>query len=163
MEAFEITGYYPGLLGEIVALHGRYYTEAMSFDITFEIQEGLELSGFMGRFDPTRDGLWAATAGERFAGAVVIDGLLKDRHGARLRWFIVSPEYQGRGLGWNLIQRAVGFCRERKHPRIFLRTVEGLEAARALYLKAGFVLVESHPVVQWGRTDLVEQKYVLEF
>jgi transcriptional regulator with PAS, ATPase and Fis domain len=47
---------------------------------------------------------------------------------------------QGRGLGADLLGRAVSFCDERGYERIWLTTFAGLDAARALYERHGFVL-----------------------
>lgn len=41
--------------------------------------------------------------------AVAIDGNRVNEEGARLRWFIVEPGLQGRGIGRILIQTAIEF------------------------------------------------------
>ena len=69
-----IRGYYPGVVGKITELHAVYYHEHWGFDASFETQVGRELSIFVNEFDEERDGLWVATVGGKFAGAVAIDG-----------------------------------------------------------------------------------------
>jgi GNAT superfamily N-acetyltransferase len=160
MTTIKIHGYYPGVVGKITEIHAVYYHEHWGFDVSFETQVGKELSVFVSEFDESRDGLWAATADGKFAGAVAIDGHNAMVDGARLRWFIVAPDLQNAGLGNRLISRAVQFCKDKKYPKIFLWTFEGLDAARRLYERHNFRLCETHEVDQWGQR-IKEQKYEL--
>jgi len=157
---FQLCGYYPGAVGKITELHAVYYYENWGFDITFETQVGSELSDFLRDFNAERDGFWVATVDGRFAGAVAVDGRLESREGARLRWFIVEPSFQGRGIGKALLQTAIRFSRQTGQQSIFLWTFKGLEAAKRLYEAEGFVLAEEHDVRQWGNI-ITEQKFVL--
>ena len=160
MAKIEISGYYPGVVGKITEIHAVYYHEHWGFDVSFETQVGRELSVFMSEFDNARDGLWIATRDGKFAGSIAIDGHNPPADGARLRWFIVDPEFQNAGLGKELISRAVEFCKQKKCPKIFLWTFEGLDAARRLYEQQHFQLSEAHDVDQWGRR-IKEQKFEL--
>lgn len=155
--AIELREYYPGLVGRIIQEHAVYYHANWGFDRSFEAQEGLELSQCALNLDPEREGLWAAMVGGQFAGSVAI---ATTEEGARLRWFLVRPQFHGHGLGKLLLERALQFCRERQYRRVHLWTFRGLEAARRLYLAYGFKLVEENLVRQWGR-ELYEQKYEL--
>ena len=161
MQDIEIRGYYPGVLGRITELHAVYYHENWGFDVTFETQVGGELSEFVQRLDGNRDGLWVATKKGAFAGAIAIDGADAFGEGARLRWFIVDPQFQGGGIGKNLITQAVTFCRQKQIPKVFLWTFKGLEDARRLYEAVGFQLCEESQINQWGQT-ILEQKYELQ-
>ena len=160
MTEIKIHGYYPGVVGKITEIHAVYYNENWGFDVSFETQVGRELSEFIANFDDTRDGLWVATKDGRFSGAIAIDGQLAETEGARLRWFIVAPEFQNAGLGNKLISQAVEFCRKKRYPKVFLWTFEGLDAARRLYQRQNFRLSEAHQVNQWGR-HIKEQKFEL--
>jgi GNAT superfamily N-acetyltransferase len=160
MNEIEIQGYYPGVVGQITEIHAVYYSEHWGFDVSFETQVGRELSDFISRFEDDRDGFWVATKDGKFAGAVAIDGQMADTEGARLRWFIVSPELQNVGVGKKLISKAVEFCRKKKFPKVFLWTFEGLDAARRLYEREYFRLSETHEVEQWGQ-HIKEQKFEL--
>ena len=162
MQDIQIRGYYPGAVGKITELHAVYYHENWGFDVTFETQVGGELSEFVRHFDGNRDGLWVAVKKDDFAGAIAIDGVNAFDEGARLRWFIVDPQYQGCGIGKNLIAQAIAFCKQKGFPKVFLWTFKGLEAARRLYEAAGFQLCEESQVAQWGQT-IKEQKYELQF
>jgi GNAT superfamily N-acetyltransferase len=105
----EYCGYYPGVIGKITEVHAVYYNQHWGFDVSFETQEGGELANFIMEFDETRDGLWVAKRNNMFAGSVAIDGRQAKADGARLRWFIVVPVFQGLGIGEALISRAVEF------------------------------------------------------
>ena len=157
----EVIGYYPGVVGKITELHAVYYSEHWGFDVTFETQVGRELSEFLRDFDSQRDGFWAALVDRRFVGSVAIDGTLAASEGARLRWFIVEPSFQGEGIGRLLLGQAVDFCRDVSYSRVFLWTFKGLEPARRLYEEAGFRLSEEHLIEQWG-TEILEQKFELD-
>jgi len=159
-EPIRIRGYYPGVIGRITEAHAVYYHIYWGFDVTFETQVGGELSEFIAHFQPQRDGFWAADFDGRFAGSIAIDGRPASREGARLRWFIVPAELQGRGIGNDLMARCLEFCRRSGHKKIYLWTFAGLEAARKLYTRYGFRLIEEHEARQWGQT-IREQKYVL--
>ncbi len=156
-----LSGYFPGVIGKVTELHAVYYYEQWGFDVTFETQVGRELSEFIGEFQAGRDGFWAAIAAGEFVGAVAIDGRKAQADGARLRWFIVATSFQGTGIGRKLIKEAVRFCREARHPKIYLWTFQGLDAARCLYEREGFRLAVEHEVYQWGR-NIKEQMFVLD-
>ena len=155
-----LTGYYPGVIGQLTTLHAVYYHTHWGFDRSFETQVGRELSDFMARFQPQRDGFWAIAPRRTLAGAVAIDGRLRESEGARLRWFIVDPDGRKQGFGRLLLGRAVQFCRAAGCRRVFLWTFEGLQAARRLYEKTGFRLTEEHRLDQWGQ-QINEQRFDL--
>ncbi len=157
-----IAGYFPGAIGKITELHATYYSDHWGFDVSFETQVGRELSEFISCFQETHDGLWTCLVNQCFAGSAAIDGRLAETEGARLRWFIVAPEFQGSGIGSALLDRAVGFCRQVGHKGVFLWTFKGLDAARLLYERAGFRLAEDQVVDQWGN-HITEQCFKLTF
>ena len=158
----EYRGYYPGMVGEITKAHAVYYFDNWGFDVTFETQVGKELSEFVRHFEETRDGLWVGRIKRVFAGAIAVDGRNAYTEGARLRWFIVEPAFQKRGIGKGLLTEALEFCRKMRYPQIYLWTFKGLEDARRVYEAVNFRLCEEHDVAQWGQ-QIREQKYVLRF
>jgi GNAT superfamily N-acetyltransferase len=153
-------GYFPGMVGRVTEMHAVYYHRHWGFDASFEIQVASELAAFVAAFAPDRDALWATIRDGRMAGFIAIDGREAWTAGARLRWFIVLPEFQGAGVGTRMAQAALGFCRQRGYPRVFLWTFEGLAAARRLYERCGFRWCEEHDAAQWGRR-IREQKFEL--
>jgi GNAT superfamily N-acetyltransferase len=156
-----VRGYIPGSLGRVAELHGTYYNQHWGFGLFFEAKVATELAAFLGRYDEQKDGFWTALVGGRIEGSITIDGVHAGAEGAHLRWFIMSDVLRGKGLGDRLMNTAIGFCRDRRYGRIYLWTFEGLDAARHLYEKNGFKLVEQHKGSQWGR-EVNEQRFELE-
>ena len=116
----------------------------------FETKVGMELAEFVARHDDEQDLFLAAYGEEGAVASVVIDASARDPRGAHLRWFIVAEEMQGRGLGAELIGRAIQFCDERGYKRIWLTTFAGLDAARSLYERFGFSLTGETETDQWS-------------
>ena len=157
-----VKGYVSGALGRVVELHGKYYNEYWDFGSYFESRVATDLADFLQRYDDNRDGFWTANLNGTVEGSIAIDGLHIETEGAHLRWYIVSGALRGTGLGTELLNIAIEHCRQRGFPGVHLHTFEGLAAAKHLYEKNGFQLVEQIPGAQWG-TEVNEQKFVLEF
>jgi GNAT superfamily N-acetyltransferase len=158
--SLKLTGYYPGVIGDIVRLHGAYYHDHWGLDRTFEVEVAQELSDFMHRFDSARDGFWAMTSENGFLRSISLDGNGTRDEGVRLRWFIVHPDAQGLGVGTRLMTEALRFAESKGYKRIFLWTFEGLTSARKLYDRFGFEVVHQERVIEWGR-ELLHQKMML--
>jgi len=156
-----IRGYIPGSLGRVAELHGTYYHQHWGFGLFFEAKVATELAAFLGRYDEQKDGFWTALVGGRIEGSITIDGVYAAAEGAHLRWFIISDGLRGKGAGNQLMNAAMDFCRSRGYSRVYLWTFEGLNAARHLYEKTGFRLVEQRKGSQWGR-EVNEQRFELE-
>jgi GNAT superfamily N-acetyltransferase len=153
-------GYFPGSIGRVVELHASYYHAHWGFGVLFEAQVARGLAEFFSRYDELRDGFWIATVSARVEGSITIDGAHAADTGAHLRWFIMSDALRGKGVGTRLIRTAVDFCRANKYRRVYLRTFAGLDAARHLYEKMGFKLVDQRPGTQSG-TEVTEQRFEL--
>lgn len=151
-------GYIPGSIGRVAELHGTYYQKHQGFGLFFEAKVATELAAFLGRYDEKRDGFWTASLEGRIEGSITIDGIHAEGEGAHLRWFIMSDALRGKGVGNRLINAAIDFCRNKRYERVYLWTFEGLDAARHLYEKTGFRLVEQHRGTQWG-TEVNEQRF----
>lgn len=154
-------GYVPGSIGRVAELHGTYYHNHWGFGLFFEAKVATELSAFLGRYDEGRDGFWTALLGGRVEGSIAIDGTHAKSEGAHLRWFIMSDALRGRGIGHRLINAAIDFCRNKGYKRVYLWSFEGLDAARHLYDKIGFRVVQEHRGTQWG-IEVNEQRFELQ-
>jgi GNAT superfamily N-acetyltransferase len=152
--------YIPSSIGRIVELHARYYSKLVGFGLPFETKVARELSDFCERYVRNRDGLWLALQNGNIEGSIAIDGSQAEENGAHLRWFIVSDNVRGTGIGTALLTLATGFCQSRYYKRVYLWTFEGLDTARHLYEKFGFRLVFQKRGTQWG-TEVNEQQFEL--
>jgi GNAT superfamily N-acetyltransferase len=151
-------GYLPGSIGRITELHGIYYSRSWKFGIFFEAKVASEMAAFLNRYDENRDGFWTVSVNGCIEGAIAIDGIHADSKGAHLRWFIVSETMRGKGAGNRLLEAAIAFCRNRGYRSVYLWTFDGLEAARHLYEKNGFELIEQKRGARWG-SEVYERKY----
>jgi GNAT superfamily N-acetyltransferase len=154
------SGYIPGSIGRISELHGTYYHDHWGFGLFFEAKVATDLSEFLKRYDKNSDGIWIATVDGRAEGSVAIDGIHAKNEGAHLRWFIISDALRGKGVGRQLMNRAIDFCRSKGFKKIYLWTFEGLDAARHLYEDVGFKLIKQQRGVKWG-PEVNEQYFEL--
>ncbi len=152
--------YFPGIIGDITKLHADYYSKNWNFRLFFEAKVATELSEFLNRFDKNRDCIWLLQINEKVVGSIIIDGIKSKELGARLRWFIIDSDYQGKGNGNLLMEKAIIFCKEKNYERLYLLTFEGLDAARHLYEKHGFKISKECENTQWGK-NLKEQMFEL--
>lgn len=89
--------------------------------------------------------------------AIAIDGRLASSEGARLRWFIVSPEFQGLGIGKALMTQAIEFCQLKHYSRVYLWTFQGLSTARSLYERQGFAISQEQFDLHWGQKLMLQK------
>jgi GNAT superfamily N-acetyltransferase len=149
----------PGDLAAIVRLHGREAAEH-GLDASFEaeVARGLTDLAIAWRSSPDAGRLWLAGPPGDPLGSIAIT---RDRADlARLRWFMVAPSARRRGLGRRLLDHALAYVRARGFAAVELGTFSELTVAAAMYRRAGFELMESAQVQQWGRR-LEMRKYRL--
>ncbi len=150
--------YLPGAIGRIVELHALYYSELVEFGLPFESKVARELSAFCEAYHGERDGIWLALKDGHIEGSIAVDGSRAEQDGAHLRWFITSDRVRRAGVGTALLTSAMDFCRMRRYQTVYLWTFEGLDAARHLYEKFGFRLIQQQRGTQWG-AEVNEQKF----
>ena len=171
---FEIVeGAIPGALDRVVAIHAGYYAREHGMGEIFERKVAEGLSEFLPRAQRPRNGLWLATtvdssdqAGQtrqtgQIVGSIAIDGEDLGAGQAHLRWFILDDGCRGQGVGAALLRKAVEFVEAAGFERTVLWTFKGLDAARHLYEREGFLLAEEYAGAQWG-VSLMEQRFVRE-
>jgi N-acetylglutamate synthase-like GNAT family acetyltransferase len=108
---------------------------------------------------PEKDRIWLAELDGEIMGTIAIIEHSKDE--AQLRWFLVHPDVRGIGLGKNLFEQALDFCRKHQYHNIFLLTTSDQQTAIRMYAKAGFVKTAENPVELWGK-KLMDQRYELD-
>jgi GNAT superfamily N-acetyltransferase len=173
-DRFEIVeGAIPGALDRVVAMHAGYYGREHGMGEVFERKVAEGLREFLPRALRPRNRLWLATtvnpfdqAGQtrqngQIVGSIAIDGEDLGAGQAHLRWFILDDGCRGQGVGAALLRNAVEFVEAAGFDRTVLWTFKGLDAARHLYEREGFLLVEEYAGAQWG-VSLMEQRFVRE-
>lgn len=147
----------PGDLGYCIYLHGILYKQEYNYGIEFESYVAAGLAEFYRSYDPRRSRVWVCEHDGPMVGFL----LLMDRgEAAQLRYFLVSPEYRGIGLGKKLMKLYMQFFRECGYKSSYLWTTHELDAAARLYLKHGFKLTEEKASDAFGK-PLYERKYEL--
>lgn len=149
-----VEGWRPGALGFIIGEHGQYYARYWGFGAFFEAKVAAGLAEFTGRMEPSTDRFFFALDDQdQIVGSLALD--LTDTHQptgeAHLRWFILAEAARGLGLGEMLMSRAMAHCDAHAHA-CWLTTFAGLDAARALYERHGFVLEREEEAASWGTT-----------
>ncbi len=156
------TGYTHGIIGDVVAMHARYYGSAHGFGSAFESVVASGMADFVPRLEKPINQIWHVKENDQISASIAIDGEDLGDNCAHLRWFIVDDSLRGTGVGNKLMDCTVSFCQETGFDKCVLWTFKGLDAARRLYEKKGFTLEEEYEGDQWG-TKVVEQKFVREF
>ncbi|MGE8319799.1 MAG: bifunctional helix-turn-helix transcriptional regulator/GNAT family N-acetyltransferase [Comamonas sp.] len=155
-----VEGYMPGCIGDVAALHARFYAQHAGFGVYFEQKVATELAAFAGSLPDARKGLWLCVAGGRTLASLAIDADTADDGSrlAHLRWFIVDDSLRGTGMGRELLARAMRFA-DAHFDATYLWTFRGLDAARHLYESVGFALTDEAEGDQWG-ARVTEQRFL---
>src|SRR3954469_24858020 len=146
----------PGDLGWVIQRHGEVYAEEFGWDTTFEALVASIVAGYAAARDPAREAAWIAEAAGRRAGSVFC--VAHDECVAKLRILLVDPAARGLGLGAALVDECVRFAAAAGYEELRLWTNHPLVAARRIYERAGFRVVEEQSQRSFGH-DLVGQTF----
>lgn len=149
----------PGDLGWVVQAHGEVYEAEFGWDTSFEALVARIVADYANAPHDPRQAAWIAELDGRRVGCVFC--VADDPDTARLRILLVHPSARGRHLGRELVATCIEFARTAGYRRMVLWTNDPLRAARAIYLDAGFVLVDEQPHHSYG-VDLIGQTYALD-
>jgi len=148
----------PGDIGYLIHLHGWIYAQDCGYNHVFEGYVCKTFYEFMANYHSDKDRLWFAEANGEIVGAIAIVGHSPER--AQLRWFILHPEFRGRGLGQRLLKEALQYSRDKGYRQLFLETTDDQQTAIRMYTKVGFQKVREVSHSAWG-VNHVEQTYEL--
>lgn len=146
----------PGDIGYITHLHGHLYSQEYNYGISFEAYVAQGLYEFYQNYNASRDRVWICEKDNSIVGFLLL--MHRGPGVAQLRYFILTPEVRGLGLGNKLMELYMEFLKEKGYTHSYLWTTHELPAAAALYKKHGFVLTEEHASTAFGK-PLIEQRY----
>ena len=113
----------------------RAYAAAININLDFQHFEE-ELSNLSKMYSPPQGGIILASDHESVIGCVAIRRI-NEREGELKRMY-VAPEYQNKGFGKILLQKALMLARECNYEKVKLDTLNYMSAAIHLYQQAGF-------------------------
>ncbi len=157
-------GFVPGFGADMIRLHMHYYSANWGLGQNFETHLLRDFTALMEVYAPNRDQLLSLqNPNGEILGTLVIEASTQDNPDtARVRFFIMNELCKGQGWGQKLMERALATCRERGQTKLWLTTFNGLEAAKALYERAGFRQTEVYDEDSWHE-GTGEVRYDLEF
>ncbi|MFT5998220.1 MAG: GNAT superfamily N-acetyltransferase [Neolewinella sp.] len=150
----------PGDLSFLISAHTEYYHRELGYTEKFEYIVAKSAVEFYEDYDPERSRIWIVEndAGERQASLVLHDR----RTAAQLRYFLILPDLQGKGLGRGLLGQFMAFAREKGYLSSYLWTTEDQVVAVRLYESFGYRLVEERPSSSFGK-PLIDRRYEVVF
>ncbi len=105
--------------------------------------------------EPENSRLWVAVDDGVIKGSVCI--IRKSSDEAQLRLFGTDPSLQGLGIGTQLMEKAMGFCKEKGYGHIYLWTIDICKSALHVYDKFGFKRTDTKPNDTWADYPMTEE------
>jgi GNAT superfamily N-acetyltransferase len=145
--------------GWVLERHAHLYPPGSGWGRPFVALVAGVIAEFLDEHDPEQERAWVAELNGLRIGAVYC--VRNSDEVAQLRLLFVDSSARGHGAGRALVDRCIGFARERGYRRVMLWTNSSLESARRIYDAAGFTQTNEgpHPVFPEGT---VGQELILD-
>jgi DNA-binding MarR family transcriptional regulator/N-acetylglutamate synthase-like GNAT family acetyltransferase len=147
-----------GDMGWVVHRQGMLYAQEYGYDERFEALAAEIVAKFIQHYDPKRERCWIAEKDGDIVGSVFLTA--KSKTISKLRLLYVEPSARGLGIGSRLVSECVRFARQVGYKKMVLWTQSELDAARHVYKKAGFRVVEKKSHHSFSK-DLVAETWEL--
>ena len=157
--AYALRPHRAGDMGWVVSRHGALYTQEYGWNLEFEALVAEIVAAFIRNFDERRERCWIAEVAGEPVGSVFL--VKQTDEIGKLRLLLVDPRARGLGIGARLVDECIQFARDAGYRTLTLWTNDILVAARRIYEKAGFRLVEEEKHHSFGH-DLVGQNWDLK-
>jgi DNA-binding MarR family transcriptional regulator/GNAT superfamily N-acetyltransferase len=152
--SFLLRAHQSGDMGWVVHRQGVLYAQEYGYDEQFEALAAEIVAKFIQHYDPKRERCWIAEKDGEIVGSVFLTA--KSKTVSKLRLLYVEPSARGLGIGSRLVSECVRFARHAGYKKMVLWTQSELDAARHLYKKAGFRVVEKKPHHSFSKDLLAE-------
>lgn len=137
-----------GDIGRIVALHGESYEPLDGFGMRFEAFVARTIAEFI--LDNDAHGqVWLVERGERLLGCAAV--VLRENQVGQIRWVVLAPSLRGRGIGKDLVEKTLAYCRDQGCRKVVLETTDGLPESQTLYEVFGFRVSSNTVAKLWDR------------
>jgi DNA-binding MarR family transcriptional regulator/GNAT superfamily N-acetyltransferase len=158
-ESFLLRDPEPGDMGWVTYRHGVIYAQEYGWDATFEALVAQIVSDYISNLNPARERCWIAEMDGEIVGSVFV--VQASQETAKLRLLLVEAKARGLGLGTRLVEECIRFARRSGYKKLTLWTNSVLVAARHIYQKTGFKIVDQEEHHSFGK-DLVSETWELD-
>jgi DNA-binding MarR family transcriptional regulator len=155
---FYLRNHEAGDMGWVIHQHGLLYSQEYGWDESFEALVAQICADFIKSYDSRKERCWIAEMQGEPVGSIFCVKATDEV--AKLRLLLVVPKARELGLGTRLVEECIRFARRSGYGKLTLWTNDILTAARKIYVRKGFKLVEEEPHHSFGH-DLVGQNWDL--
>ncbi|HMS33116.1 MAG TPA: GNAT family N-acetyltransferase [Ignavibacteria bacterium] len=144
-----------GDLSGILDMHRDIYKKEYGYGVEFENYVRAGLCEFDQKYDPQCSKVWICENNNKIKGSLILENRGTE---SQLRFFLIEPEFRGKGLGKTLLKKFLDFVSDYGYRSAYLWTTNEQEKAIELYCKSGFVLTNETSSDRFGK-KLIEMRF----